>query len=374
MATEEHTRVIALLPSLGLSGGIESYARAVIEALEQSGARVRTLHLADAAGRPSIRAKMSFALAALSSSRDARRKGPVIIIAFHRGFNLLASMAARATGRETEAYVICHGWEVWNLHPIKDLASARSRARSVAVSTYTAGSLVRSGEVRVLPPGIPADRYERLVRLRSTDSTRTLRLLSVFVLRQFSNKGGPSLVEACETLRSQGTEVHLTIAGRGPVPDALATAAQARGWMRVIESPSDDALDSLYLQADVFVLASRTRVTRGEQSGEGFGIVLAEAALAGLPVVAPAFGGSSEAYLDGITGLHPRDETPTALAATLRWIRDHPAESARMGANGRVWAAARFSPDSYRAAVCSLFLGDAATVAHRLNITAEAQP
>lgn len=372
MATELQM-VIALLPSMGLSGGIESYARAVIEALEQTGAAVQALHLAETSGRPTIRAKVTFAMRVLSSSRHARRTGSVTLIAFHRGFSLLASLAARAAGSGARAYVICHGWDVWDTHPVKDFAASRSRLRFVAVSTYTAGSLARVGNVQVLRPGIPADRYERLTRLRRGGVVGPLRLLSVFRLREFDNKGGWCLVEACESLRRQGRDVHLTIAGRGPTPPRLATAARRRNWLRVVESPTDGDIGSLYLHADVFVLATRTRLARGKQSGEGFGIVLVEAALAGLPVVAPAFGGSAEAYLDGITGLRPRDESPSALAATLQWVFDHPSERARMGANGRAWGSVRFSPEAYRAAVRSLFLQEAGMVAHRVNIIDEAE-
>ena len=52
--------------------------------------------------------------------------------------------------------------------------------------------------------------------------------------------------------------------------------------------------------------------------GEGFGMVLQEAQLAGTPVVAPAYGGSHEAFVEGLTGVAPADEMPGALAKVLR--------------------------------------------------------
>jgi phosphatidyl-myo-inositol dimannoside synthase len=375
MTTERRTSVIALLPSKGLSGGIESYAQSVTEALDHGGANVIGLHLVATTGRPGIRTKASFVLRTLSSVRGAKRNGPVVIVAFHRGFGLLASFAARVAGGGTRAYVIYHGDEAWTARSTWGFVIAPYAVQLVAVSAFTAGSLVRIKNAHVLPPGIRADRFERL-RSIGRDEARgrsPLRILSVFVLERFAEKGGPDLLEACELLQARGTDLVLTIAGRGPAPDRLTEAARRYDWMRVVGSPTDDELDSLYRDADVFVLATRTRLVRGNQSGEGFGIVLVEAALAGLPVVAPAFGGSTDAYLPGITGLRPTDESSSALAATLQWVARYPAERARMGSLGREWATVRFSPETYRAAVRALFLGDLASVTSPMATLDEAE-
>ena len=127
-----------------------------------------------------------------------------------------------------------------------------------------------------------------------------LRVLSEsYDFKTSSRKGGPCLIKASDDLRSRDRTLHLTIAGRGPVTSELARAVEASDWLHLVTSPSDQELDRLYLQSDVFVLATRTGLQRGAQSGEGFGIVLVEAVLAGLPVIAPAFGGSADAYLEG---------------------------------------------------------------------------
>jgi glycosyltransferase involved in cell wall biosynthesis len=91
--------------------------------------------------------------------------------------------------------------------------------------------------------------------------------------------------------------------------------------------------------------------------GEGFGIVLTEAALAGLTVVAPANDGSRDAILPGITGLRPADQSMDALATTLRWIANHRTESELIGRNARVWANRAFDPNAYPPKVSSLLWG-----------------
>jgi phosphatidyl-myo-inositol dimannoside synthase len=66
-------------------------------------------------------------------------------------------------------------------------------------------------------------------------------------------------------------------------------------------------------------------------------------------VVGPAHGGSPDAYLDGVTGATPRDESVGALARVLDELARQPACLATMGERGASWARARFAPDRYTA-------------------------
>jgi glycosyltransferase involved in cell wall biosynthesis len=77
--------------------------------------------------------------------------------------------------------------------------------------------------------------------------------------------------------------------------------------------------------------------------------VLLEAQVAGTAVVGPAHGGSRGAYLDGITGETPRDESVPALAQVLDRLLARPGRLGQMGARGAQWARARFNPDRYAA-------------------------
>ena len=120
----------------------------------------------------------------------------------------------------------------------------------------------------------------------------------------------------------------------------------ARPWCTLAAQMSDLELAQQFAAADLFVLATRTRMGR-RACGEGFGLVLIEAQVAGTPVIVPAHGGSSDAYAEGVTGLAPVDETPEALATVLRQVLDDRAKLAAMGKSAAEWARKAFAPECY---------------------------
>jgi glycosyltransferase involved in cell wall biosynthesis len=96
----------------------------------------------------------------------------------------------------------------------------------------------------------------------------------------------------------------------------------------------DEELSALYDRSDIFAMTSINH----RDSVEGFGLVYLEAAAHGLPVVAHAVGGVSEAVLDGRTGLLVPPHHPAQLAAAFeKLIHDAPLRR-RLGAAGRAWA------------------------------------
>jgi glycosyltransferase involved in cell wall biosynthesis len=88
---------------------------------------------------------------------------------------------------------------------------------------------------------------------------------------------------------------------------------------------------------DVFAMASRY---------EGLPCAVAEAMMAGLPVVATAVNSVPEVVVPGETGLLAAPERPDQLAAAIRFMLDKPAEAARMAAAGRRLVAGRFSTEA----------------------------
>jgi glycosyltransferase involved in cell wall biosynthesis len=118
---------------------------------------------------------------------------------------------------------------------------------------------------------------------------------------------------------------------------------------------TDGELASQFAAADLFILATRTRVGR-RPFGEGFGMVMLEAQLAGTPVVAPAYGGSHDAFLPHITGTAPADESAEALAAALDGLLSDPGRMARMGKRASEWARESFAPECYASTAVALLL------------------
>ena len=78
--------------------------------------------------------------------------------------------------------------------------------------------------------------------------------------------------------------------------------------------------------ADVAVLCSHE---------EGFSNALLEAMAAGLPVIATAVGGNTEAVIDGVTGLTVPPHDPAALGEAIARLNASANEAKRMGAAGR---------------------------------------
>jgi phosphatidylinositol alpha-1,6-mannosyltransferase len=106
----------------------------------------------------------------------------------------------------------------------------------------------------------------------------------------------------------------------------------------------DRDLPSLYAAADVFALCCRNRWGGLEQ--EGFGIVLLEAAAAGVPTIAGRSGGAAEAVAEGESGaVIDNPEDPEAVAAAIAPLLDDPALARRQGAAARSRAEQLFSYD-----------------------------
>jgi glycosyltransferase involved in cell wall biosynthesis len=149
--------------------------------------------------------------------------------------------------------------------------------------------------------------------------------------------------------------VTLTVCGSGAADHELLALTQGAPWCQVKSGLTDVALARELATADLFVLATRTRSGR-RPSGEGFGLVLLEAQVAGTPVVAPSSGGSRDAYLDGVTGAAPVDESAGTLARTLDQMLADPARLAQMGRAAARWAQERYDPDLYAALAVAALL------------------
>ena len=123
----------------------------------------------------------------------------------------------------------------------------------------------------------------------TASSTAPLRVLAVG--RLVPEKGFADLVAAAARC---AVPVALTIVGDGPERDRLAAAARALGVdLRLPGRLPPDALGGWYATADVVAQPSHR---------EGFGLVAAEALLAGVPVVATDVGGARDVVGAGGVG------------------------------------------------------------------------
>ena len=143
-------------------------------------------------------------------------------------------------------------------------------------------------------------------------------------------KGHSVLLEAFAAVRRRIPEARLVLIGRGELQGELTLQAERLGIASSVEmiGPVADVWPHL-ARADVFALPSLS---------EAYGIAVAEAMAAGLPVVASAVGGIPELVKEGVTGeLFPVGDH-RALGEHLVRLLESPELRGRMGAAAQLAA------------------------------------
>lgn len=199
---------------------------------------------------------------------------------------------------------------------------------------------VNATDVFVAPLGVRDRAYAYPRRVADA----TLRIL--FVSRLERRKGVDVLLTAAAELLAEFRGLTFVLVGRDTPHTELATTYRAafereharnralRERVVFAGEVPEERLYQHYADADVFCLPSRY---------ESFGLVLLEAMMFGLPVVATAVGGVPEVVEHEGNGLLVEPENPRALAAALgQLIRDADLR-ARLGRRSRERFEARFT-------------------------------
>jgi phosphatidylinositol alpha-1,6-mannosyltransferase len=346
-------QVLLLAPSHGLGGGIERYLETIEFVFNARQIKSRRINLE----RPGYMGHLKMLLDSRAALADIAE--PVRIVVGHRALLPVATLLARRDIVRGVS-IVCHGSEVWDSRwrprrIVERWLMHRPDVRVVAVSSFTAGSLASECRATVLAPGLSREWFDVLVGAAQARGAATPRaeLVTVFRLANWREKGLPELVSAIEALA--GDEIRLTVCGSGEPPPDLVRFISGRRWCVLRHNVPDQELARELAAADLFVLATRTRSGR-HASGEGFGMVIMEAQVAGIPVVAPAFGGSSDAYLDGITGIAPSEQTTVALSRTIAGMLADRSRLAWMAERSGEWARLSFAPERYADMACRRLL------------------
>ena len=223
----------------------------------------------------------------------------------------------------------------------------------LTVSEYTAEAARKQTEGRVaaevLRPPLEVDAFEPAGDEEAACLRERLGVdgqLVVCVGRLVPRKGQDKLIDALALLRQEFPRLHLVIIGEGRLATGLYDRAQKRGVgerVHLTGALADRTMKEWLRAADVFASPCRSRWAGLEV--EGFGIVFAEAALAGLPVIAGRSGGAPEAVIQGETGFVVDGHSVQEVAAALAWVlRRTPEQRRAMGAKGRELALARHTP------------------------------
>jgi phosphatidyl-myo-inositol dimannoside synthase len=337
-------RVLLLSPSNGLGGGIERFVGTVEESFAELGVTCHRIDLERAGARSHVN-MLTTARRLLQSSAQRTR-----LIVGHVA--LLPVACALSNWATVDSIcVICHGSELWGpgfrvRRSIERGLMRQHGVQAVAASGFTAGTLAAGCRPTVLPPGLSREWFEKLAAA-GNETRRAMsgvQLVTACRLSSWQDKGIAELIAAIIALGR--SDVRLTICGGGEPPAGLRGLVAAHPWCNLAVQLSDAELALQLAVADLFVLATRTRLGR-RPSGEGFGLVLLEAQVAGTPVIVPAYGGSSDAYVEGLTGFAPADETAEALTLLLRRLLDDRTQLIAMGKNAAQWAREAFAPERY---------------------------
>jgi glycosyltransferase involved in cell wall biosynthesis len=341
-------KTLLLTPSDGLGGGIERYVHTLRMALVDSGEHVVSVALTTGPA-PSLRwgTKARFAARSVRAAAQTRSE---VVMAMHPGL-LPVLLVVRLVSPRARFVLFFYGTDIWGGIAVWErwVLKRWRRLGLATISNYSAGAVSMLGrDPDVLMPALDRVWHAQLVQASRPHAERDLDLLSVFRLADWETKGVPDFLEVVERLsRSRPTKA--AIAGKGPVPAPLLAACRGAG-VEVLSDLTEAELAALYGRTRVFLLA--TVLTTGHRaSGEGFGIVLLEAQAAGAAVVAPRSGGSSDAYLSGVTGWRQprRTDDLVELLEDLR-ARD-------VSKDAQSFVARRFSQDRLQAELTELLHG-----------------
>ena len=171
-----------------------------------------------------------------------------------------------------------------------------------------------------------------------------------------TQKGIRYMLSAVPAVLERHPDTEFVVVGDGPLRAELESRARSLGIENVVHFAGwrDDVPDILGVM-DVFCLASLW---------ETFGLVLAEAMFASLPVVATRVDAIPEVTLDNETGLLVPPEDPAGLAAGISKLLDDPMLARTMGQAGFERASRMFSLDAMLAGY-EKFLERVAVNGHR---------
>ena len=361
-------------------GGLE---QVVLEVWQALGERAEVVALAQHAPgaaepgvlRPSRDGLLAYAAFVLRTGRRLAREAPFDLVV--GGSGVVAPLVAWLAGRGgARSALVLHGLDV--IHPARSYQTLLRWAlgridRVIANSAATRDEIrargVAAERIRVVHPGCHGDRF---ADPRPVDALREQlglqgRKVILSAGRLVRRKGIDRFVREClPRVVAEIPEARLLLVGAKPEGALVHTedlASEVRAAARTVGLEShvlltgrldDDDLVGAFQLADVFVLPA----VPVEGDMEGFGIVLIEAAAAGLPTVAARAGGIPDAVVDGETGVLTPLLDDEAMAEALVGFLSDETRAREFGERGRRRALEGFLWSQAGPRYCEALLGD----------------
>ena len=266
--------------------------------------------------------------------REVKRADVVHCHQQHIAASSVAALLSRVTGRK--AFVTDLGGGGWDISSY--LKTDRWYHGHLHISEYSRRVFEHNSNPRshVIFGGVDTTKF-------FPPTVKRNRIHVLFVGRLLPHKGVDNLIRAIPL----GSELPLTIIGP-KLHDAYFQELQSLASGKSIRfrtDVSDAELVEAYQGALCVVLPSVYRSMYGDETRvpELLGQTLLEAMACGTPVICTDVASMPEIVEDGVTGFVVPPGNPEKLREKLLWLRQHPEESAVMGAAGRQRALDKFT-------------------------------
>ena len=204
----------------------------------------------------------------------------------------------------------------------------------VGVSQYVVTPLLTDKkpceQVSVIANGIDTKRLlaQKVINLRGRFNIDPNKFVIATLGSLIKRKGVDLLINATEALLQKKIPVHLFVIGDGPELNNLQQQVKQLGLNNSVSfvGESVQTVGILRGTADLFVSAARE---------EAFGLVLAEASLANLAIVAPNIGGIPDVVINNKTGLLIPPESITSLTNAITQLYLNPLLRSKMAKAGQ---------------------------------------
>lgn len=220
-------------------------------------------------------------------------------------------------------------------------------SKVITISDFSAKRLMEAGvkseNIEKICPGVDTNLFHPSVEIENVIKKHNLegRKVVLTLGRLVERKGYDYVIKSLPTVLEKVPNLVYIIAGRGLYESRLRELVKELHLEDyVIFAGYVDESPAYYNACDVFIMANRKLDT---DDTEGFGMVFTEANACGKPVIGGKAGGTSDAVLDGYTGILVDGTDCAQISSALLDILTDKERANQLGSNGRKRVKAEFS-------------------------------
>ena len=254
-------------------------------------------------------------------------------------------MAAIANGQDATTPTWPYPWFVRQVFDSLDLVLPISHATAMACKARG----LSDDRCAVVLLGIRLDRFaapadkpharESLMDMAGTSRIASPKLIVISVGRLVPRKGVAWFVD--NVMPQLPADIHYYVAGEGPDRGRIESAIERHNLadrVRLLGAISDPQLEQLYHGADLFAMPN----VHVPGDMEGFGLVMLEAGLCGVPVIAANLEGIADVVTEGESGHLAVSENPESFRDAIMRYYEKPEALEEASSRARLHTASRF--------------------------------